>query len=547
MPRLFAIIIVFILAVGAVAGGFWSRRSRAPQPSDEMADNPVVNQFAKALQLLEENYAAPPDTERLTQSAVVKMLHTLDPHSSFFDRQEFNEMQDEQSSKFYGIGITVNQRNGQLYILGVQPGLPADKAGLRYGDAILAVNGQPARDWTHSDALKQVRGERGSTVELTIERIGETQPLTVQIERDEVPFPSVRHSFMLRPEIGYIGLTGGFNQTTSEELGAAISKLKKAGMTSLVLDLRHNLGGLLKQAVQVAETFLPSETEIVSVKGARATRQLYRSSNPAPETMPLVVLIDRDTASASEIVAGALQDQDRGLIVGEPSFGKGLVQTVFRLPWGTGLTLTTAKYFTASGRSIQREYAGISLYDYYRETARPLNRATKRATAKETFYTPTKRELRGGGGIIPDVSVAAPPEDWALRDACFEFVRQLVGGAVPGWPDYKVTTTDHSYQLRGNEYPISEALLNTFRFFLRERPKLHAVEAKVSENLDYTRRRLRAELIMATYGVETSEQFLLESDPPALRAIEELPKAKSLSERARLFKPDEVTRSLPAK
>lgn len=539
MQRAYIALIICILTVAAVLGGLFGKRATPTQPSDAMADNPVVSAFAAALELVEEHHAALPDKERLTRGAVLKMLNTLDPHSSFFNRQEFNEMQDEQSSKFYGIGITVNQRNGRLYILGVNPGLPAHKAGLKYGDALLAVNGEAARDWTQTDALKHVRGNRGTTVELTIERVGEPQPLTVQIERDEVPFPSVRNCFLLRPEIGYIGLTGGFNQTTSDELREALGKLKKSGVTSLILDLRRNPGGLLKQAVQVSEIFLPNETEIVSVKGARATRQVYRSDNAEPEVLPLVVLIDHETASASEIVAGAMQDQDRGLIVGEASFGKGLVQTVFRLPWGTGLTLTTAKYYTASGRSIQREYAGVSIYDYYREGIQQLAKAPAAGLpgSKPAFYTPTKRVVRGGGGITPDVLVPAPEEDWKVRDACFEFVRQLVGGAVPGLTEFKLSKTNFTYQLRGNEYPITETLVNAFRQFVRERPKLRAVETRLNENLEYARRRLRAEMITAAYGIEASEQFLMESDQQALRAIEELPKAKLLSERARLIRP----------
>jgi carboxyl-terminal processing protease len=281
------------------------------------------------------------------------------------------------------------------------------------------------------------------------------------------------------------------------------------------------------------------------VKGARAARQVYLSDNPEPETMPLVVLIDHETASASEIVAGAMQDQDRGLIVGEASFGKGLVQTVFRLPWGMGLTLTTAKYYTASGRSIQREYAGLSIYNYFREGMQPLAKAPRRpgALSKEAFYTPTKRVVRGGGGITPDVIVAAAEEDWKIRDACFEFARQLVGGAITGLAEYKIAKTVYDYQPRGNEYPVSETLFGAFRQFLRERSALRAVEARLNEHLEYARRRLRAELITAAYGVEASEQFLMESDPQALRAVEELPKAKLLNERARLFPPPSPPRN----
>src|SRR5581483_4980561 len=323
----------------------------------------------EAVQLIEDNYVVEPDRERLTKASISGMLHTLDPHSNFFDRREFNEMQEEQSSRFYGIGVTINERNGRIYVLGVSKGMPADHAGLRYGDAIVAVDGKSTNGWRQADALKHVRGEKGVPVEITVERAGAPQPISVKITRDEVPYPSVRNHFIARPGTGYIALTGGFNQATSDEMQAAIADLKKQGMTSLVLDLRRNPGGLLKEAIQVAESFLPRGAGIVSVRGREglfSRPRTYQSESDDPETFPLVVLINGESASASEIVAGAIQDQDRGLIVGEDSFGKGLVQSVFKIPGGTGLTLTTAKYYTPSGRLIQREYSGVSLYDYYR-------------------------------------------------------------------------------------------------------------------------------------------------------------------------------------
>src|SRR5262245_42200103 len=342
------VIAILILAVSAGIGGLCYDPADLTKPSDGMADNPAVRDFAKAVEFIDENYAVTPDKERLTRGAVLGMLHSLDPHSGFYGRREFSEMQDEQSSHFYGIGVTINQRNGRLYVLGVSQGMPAERAGLRYGDAIIAVDGRSTKDWSQSDALKYVRGARDTEVSVTVERAGAPGPLTMKITRDEVPFPSVQNVFMLRPGVGYIGLTGGFNQETTEELRGAISQLKAEGMTALVLDLRRNPGGLLKQAIQVAETFLPKGIEIVSVRGreGRYPSQVYRSENQNPETMPLVVLINGETASASEIVAAAVQDRRRARLVGEESFGKGLVQTIYPLRWGTGLTLTTAKYYT---------------------------------------------------------------------------------------------------------------------------------------------------------------------------------------------------------
>ncbi len=559
------IVAIWIILSCAVAGGLFSARPEPNRTSEEMANNPVVRDFVKLLHLIEENYVVTPDRERLTRGAVLEMLHSLDPHSNFFDRRDFSEMQDEQSSKFFGIGVTINHRNGRIYVIGVSKGKPAERAGLRYGDAIIEVDGQSAKDWTQSDALKHVRGEQGTEVVITVERAGTPKPMTFRIQRDEVPYPSVRSYFMIRPGIGYIGLTGGFNQETSEELRAAISELKRQGLTSLILDLRRNPGGLLKQAIQVAETFLPSGVEIVSVRGRddRHLKQTWRSDNSSPETMPLVVLINGETASASEIVAGAMQDRDRAWIVGEESFGKGLVQTVFRLRGGTGLTLTTAKYYTPSGRSIQRAYNGVGFYDYFfsrRNDHEPSNGSSggssgwssggggqqKRSKpgpspgpgaglSDGSRQTSTGREVQGGGGIKPDTFAKSPDRNVHMRDACFEFARLLVAGLIPELTQYKIKRTENSYRLRGNEYQLTDQLITAFKSFVREHRELQVNENEVKEQLDFVRQRIRAEVITAAYGIEIAEQFLTESDEQALRAIEEIPKAKRLTDQARLF------------
>ena len=539
------------IAVGAILGGHFGRYPGHLASTDQRPTDPSVSRFIEALQIIDDNYVTSPDKARLTRGAVLGALHTLDPHSGFFDRREFNEMQDEQSSKFYGVGVTINQRNGRMYVLGAGRGMPAERAGLRYGDAIVAVDGQSTKGWVQQDALKYVRGERGTQVELTVERLGAPAPLTFRIVRDEVPFPSVRNFFILRPGIGYVGLTGGFSQTTDEELRDALAQLRAEGMTSLILDLRRNPGGLFRQAVEVAEEFLPRQVEIVSVRSrqGRATRQIYRSENNEPESMPLVVMINGETASASEIVAGAIQDRDRGLIVGEASFGKGLVQTVFRLPGGTGLTLTTAKYYTPSGRSIQRAYSGVGFYDYYFARYRlggdrsAAHGARLPATHnEETVYTPTGRRLLSGGGVEPDIYVKAQEENLTLRDACFEFARRLVAGSIAGLEQYRVTAVEQGHQWRSGDLQITEPVITAFRAFLREASEVRVSDSQVAENNDYIRRRIRAEVITAAYGTEVAEQFLMESDLQALRAIEALPQAKHLSDLARLLLPSSTKR-----
>jgi carboxyl-terminal processing protease len=539
------IIALLLLIAGAIAGGFYQKRKVSVTTRPSAPGSEVTKGFSDGLQLIENHYVTEADHERLTKTAVQQMLHTLDPHSNFFDRREFTEMQQEQNSRFYGVGVTINQRAGRVYVLGVTKGMPAEKAGLRYGDAIVAVDGKPAKNWTQADTLRHVRGEKGVPVDITVERAGQKEPLTFKVMRDEIPLPSVRNHFMIRSGVGYIALIGGFNQTTSDEVQTAIEDLKKQGMTSLLLDLRRNPGGLLREAVRVSEYFLPGDRSIVSVRGRAeifSRQQTYTSRNTDPESFPLVVLINGESASAAEIVAGAIQDQDRGLIVGEDSFGKGLVQTLLKLPGGTGLTLTTARYYTPSGRSIQRDYSGLSLYDYY--AARRLAEGAEASgqvpvgqpTPKDhTVYTPTGRPLYGGGGIKPDIIAKRRDEDVRWRDACFEFARLLAAGEIAGLEEYKVRPAETDARLRSHEFPVTESVMNAFRNFLRERTELSFLQNGLAGKMEYARRRIRSELVTAAYGVEAGEQIAIENDEQVQQSIEALPRARQLTETARLF------------
>lgn len=529
--------LVGLILLGALVGGMMGEEQRSTVESQE--ENPLIREFESLTRKIDTHYTMPPDWDRLGRGAIRGMLYALDPHSNFFDRREFSEMQNEQNSKFYGIGVTVNQRNQRLYVIGVERGLPGDLAGLRYGDAILAVDGQATDLWTQSTLLARVRGERGTMVELTVERAGSETPLTVQIERDEVPYPSVRNAFFLREGIGYLGLTGGFNLETTRELHAAIAELKEQGMEALVLDLRRNPGGLLKQAVQVAETFLGRGTEIVAVRGREGRRvpQIYRSENADPETFPLALLIDRETASASEIVAGALQDHGRAKIIGEESFGKGLVQNVFRLRGGTGLTLTTARYYTPSGRSIQREYTsgrlgshpwlGVGLGREQERIDRPTARFSFRlplspvpGARRNTAWSAGGSAAAAPGGIQPDWVIPKETQSLALRDLCFEFARRLTSGYFPEFAHYRVKRSEFDHSFQGQEFPLSERVLGQFRQFVRERQTPATSPAEVEAHLPYIRSRIRGEVIAAAYGMAAAEQYWMENDVAAQYAAQ---------------------------
>src|SRR6266567_5984046 len=370
MNRRFVIVALGILLTATLAGGTSKhlRRAKAAVAGTHYtASDDIENDYNEAIATISNEYAGDIDYERATQAAIQGMLSTLDPHSMYFPYNEFKKLREDQDSRFYGIGVTIVQHRDGVYIQSAVEGTPAARLGLRYGDRILEVDGKEARDWSSEQVSKNVRGGRGEPVTVKVERAGSEAPLYFTIIRDAVPLPSIRNAYMIRPGTGYIGLTGGFQNTSDEELREALKKLKEQGMRQVVLDLRGNPGGLLDQAIEVSGEFLPRGQVVVSVKGRTEYSEpiVYKSTGSDPEDVPLVVLINRGTASASEIVAGAIQDHGRGLILGETSFGKGLVQRVFQLPFNTGLTLTTARYYTPYGRYLQRDYSSGSLYDYY--------------------------------------------------------------------------------------------------------------------------------------------------------------------------------------
>ncbi|HLL14734.1 MAG TPA: S41 family peptidase, partial [Pyrinomonadaceae bacterium] len=347
------------------------QRPRVPAASSG-ATAAIEEDFAEALTIVQENYVdgTKIDYNAAFKSSIIGMLRSLDPHSNYYDSKEFEELQADWRSEYYGIGATIGDRTiaGQTdtYILATFPGAPATRAGLRFADRIVEVNGEAIKGKTSSDVRDRLRGPKGSTVKVTVERASTKALETVEITRDAVGQPTIPDSYMLKPGVGYIDMTRGFNRSTAEEFIAALEDLRKQGMTSLVLDLRGNPGGLLDQAVKVAERFLQRGQLILSQKGrAEGSQRTYESRNSSPDNVPLVVLVNRNSASASEIVAGALQDHDRALIIGETSFGKGLVQSIIPMEYGTAVTLTSSKYYTPSGRLIQRDYTNEGLYDYY--------------------------------------------------------------------------------------------------------------------------------------------------------------------------------------
>lgn len=549
------IIIIAATIVGGTIGGATTRLRNSSAKAHTTTAANILGDYGEAITtILPDNYAGEIDYEKATQASIQGMLQTLDPHSMFFSRTEYTKLKEDQDSRFYGIGVTILQHRDGVYVQSVVPDTPAHRAGLRYGDRILEVDGKDARGWTSQQVSNNVRGERGEAVKLKIERAGSQAPLYFSIIRDAVPLPSIRNSFMIRPGTGYVGLTGGFQHTTGDELHEAITTLRSQGLRQVVLDLRGNPGGLLDQAIDVASEFLPRGKVVVSVRGREYNQPiLYRSNGNETEDYPLVVLINRNSASASEIVAGAIQDHGRGLIVGETSFGKALVQRVFNLPNGTGLTLTTAKYYTPYGRSIQRDYSNGSLYDYYvRHDADEQSQTPKAVSPVQqptpavaptphpptgpAFQTAAGRVFYGGGGITPDIEVKQPAQNplrARIAEAAFFFTRELVAGQIEGLENYRVEKMETSRTPRATDYPITDRLAEAFRSYLQRDPTLGIQPAQIESEMEFVRLRLRTEIITAAFGGDAGGRVLIESDPQTLRALEAFPDAKRLAESAR--------------
>jgi carboxyl-terminal processing protease len=566
MTRKFGIVALAIIISATIAGGmadiFQKRSPTAGGTNKTVASADVTEDYQEAVRVIGREYAGDVDYEKATQAAIQGMLSTLDPHSLFFPRAEFNKLKEDQDSRLIGIGVTILRHRDGVYVQSAVEGTPAARAGLRYGDRIVEVDGQDARDWTSEQVSKNVRGERGEPVRVKVERAGSQVPVTYTIIREAVPLPSIRNAYMIHPGTGYIGLTGGFQHTTGDELHEAITRLKSQGMHQIVLDLRGNPGGLLDQAIEVASEFLPRGQIIVSVHGRVEYKEpyFYRSTGTDPEDFPLVVLINHNSASASEIVAGAIQDHGRGLIVGQTSFGKGLVQRIFQLPFGAGLTLTTAKYYTPYGRSLQRDYSSGSLYDYYvhhdEDEQQSPQMKTPRAPSSQgaidpALATPTPtpvptpppagpavktaagRIFYGGGGITPDIE-AKPLQVTPLRsriaEAAFFFTRELAAGQIPGLEAYRVEKTDYNHTLRPTDYPVTDAVIKAFREFVQRDGNLGLQPAQIDEELDFVKLRVRDEIITAAYANDAGARVLIDNDPQVLRALEVLPEAKRLAE-----------------
>ena len=529
--------IAMVLLVAA-AGAFLYSPTAASQENAQLR---LRRDFVNAMETIRNNYVEEVEYSAMAKTGIQGMLRVLDPHSNYFDQRAFAEMNSEQRSHYFGIGAQIAVRKRGTYILETFEGTPAARAGLRYGDHIVAVDGKDTSNWSSDRVRSVLRGERLKPVDVTVERAGAAQRVTVTINRDAVALPSITSYYLARPDVGYVNLSRGFHSTTNEELTRIMAELTERGARSFILDLRGNPGGYLDQAIKVADRFLQRGQIIVSVRG-REGKNLDRelsAETGSTEHPPLVILINRDSASASEIVAGAIQDHDRGLIVGETSFGKGLVQHIFPLRDGSGLTLTIAKYYTPSGRLIQRDYSNGSLFDYVFKREQPGDAEKTPGVRSDQKKTDLGRTVYGGGGIEPDIKLqnadTFSPAQGRLYNGLFMFSRELTGGQVRGLEKFKIQGVNYRPNDKPEQYWISDDVLKAYREFmakfLDDNPEYGVNISQVESEMVWARKQIRQEVLWAAYGFDRMQQYANDLDLQLQRAITELPKSAELSAR----------------
>jgi carboxyl-terminal processing protease len=520
--------ITVFLATCAVAGSFINQRVAAQSATDESTLRDSLHNFTNVYSVVEQNYADKMTTDKTDKAiydgAIPGMLHVLDPHSSFYDPKAYAQMREDQHGRYYGVGMTIQPQpdptaKGGTKIVVLYPfeGTPSFKAGVRPGDVILSVDGKSTEGMDSAGVAAMLKGPRNTHVLVTMSREGSPKPLDFDLVRDEVSRPSVDLSFMIKPGIGYMHVTN-FMETTSREVGDALEKF--GDIHGLVIDMRGNPGGLLNEAVNMSDKFLQKGQIVVSQRGRAFPDQVYRAARGSDTKYPIVVLVNRNTASAAEIVSGALQDHDRALIVGETTFGKGLVQTVFQITENTGLALTTYHYYTPSGRLIQRNYSNISLYDYY--YVRDSNVQPKDKSNLEVKLTDSGRTVYGGGGITPDekidnIKTTRFQETLLVKYAFFNFSKHYlaVHGSV------------------AKDFTVDDAVMQEFKAFLKSQ-NVDYTDQDIAGVQDWVKESIKSELFTSQFGQLEGLKVRAEWDPQIAKAVTFIPEAQTLQEHLKL-------------
>jgi carboxyl-terminal processing protease len=506
-------VLLLSIGVSALVGGAFGRRALALD--DNLADQQKT--FVAALRAIETNYVEEVPSDRLVYSAIRGMLGTLDPHSSFFDPKEYAQMRERQEGRYYGLGITIAQFDDNIVAQSVFEGSPAFKMGVRRGDVIARIAGEDAKGWTTEQAMVKLRGPKGTTVKIEIKRRGYEDLIPLEVTRDEVHILTVPSYFMIDATTGYIHMKD-FGENTDREVKAALRDLTKQGMKRLMFDARQNPGGPLDQAIKVANSFLPKGKMIVYTRGRISNSdQDYRAADEGEfQNIPIVMLVNRNSASASEIVTGALQDHDRAYIVGETTFGKALVQSVYRIANDAGLALTTAHYYTPSGRLIQRPWD--SSFDEYLTYGLREQEETKQHNASDLKRTSAGRPVYSGGGVEPDRHISGQYEGFSPTT----FGRILIGrGEFEDYAqkftaegDTRIAQQATGRRTIGRNFQVDDAMVADFREHLKAR-RLKIDEDAFKKDLPFIKAMMRYRIEEVIFGMVEAKRHLLTQDPQA--------------------------------
>ena len=523
--------VILAVVLSALAGGFFGSNLLARQ--DDVQQQYRI--FTAALSVIDREYVEPVPSDRLVYGAIDGMLKTLDPHSSFFDPRSYAQLRERQEGRYYGLGITIQVIEGDITVMSIFEGSPAYKKGLRRGDIIARIGTDDAKGWTSEQAVARLKGPKGTKVNISLRRRGYEGLIDLEVERDEVNITTVRGAFMVDGQTGYIKL-GDFSETSDDEVGRALKELSAKGMKRLLLDLRDNPGGPLDQAIRISNRFLDRGELVVYTDGRVANaRQKYWAEQESEYThIPLVVLVNRNSASASEIVSGALQDHDRGLVVGETTFGKALVQSVYRISNNAGLALTTGRYYTPSGRMIQRPWDGS--FDEYLTYSLRDQTAERKHSAAEEKHTDAGRKVYSGGGIEPDKFVLGPVEGFNptkfgrtlyARQAFANFADQFTAEG-----DTRMSAANQNKKRVARGFKITDQMLSDFKASLKNL-KIAVDEESFTKDATFIRAMIQYDINLALFGVAEARRNLIGVDPQAQFALQQFPEAIKLTEMAR--------------
>jgi carboxyl-terminal processing protease len=502
----------FVVALCSVVGGVFGRGSLVAQ--DQVPEQ--YKTFSAALSAIESTYVGEVQSDRLVYGAISGMLQTLDPHSSFMDPRSYALMRERQEGRYYGLGISIQVVDGDITVFNVFEGSPAYQKGVRRGDVIAKIETTDTKGWTSEQAVGKLRGQKGTFVGVALRRAGYPGLIELQVMRDQIQLPTVPAAFMLDATTGYIHVSD-FGENTDQELGRALGTLTSKGMRRLVFDLRSNPGGALDQAIKVSNRFLPRGDLIVYTRGrVDNSDQDYRATEQSPYlSIPMVTLVSRNSASASEIVAGALQDHDRSLIVGETTFGKALVQSVYRVSQGAGAAITTARYYTPSGRLIQRPWDG-TFDEYLTYTLREQN-ANAPHRAEDLKYTDGGRRVYSGGGVEPDRRFDGPVQGFSpTRFGRTLYARNLFDSFAQQFSRQGDTRIARAAASTVREltpdFQVTDALVAEFKAHL-EKAGVRIDEAAWQKDADFVRAMIRFEIDTDLFGVAVASENLAKRDP----------------------------------